>query len=515
MIARKGFLFTDPFSFTPVQYEWIDLHWGFHIMAYGIYALFDLSGLVITKSLVIGIIAFFIATIVHKPLYSLVSVFAYAILVYDARYLILIRPILITLFCIVYYIWSFERYFKSKNSLYLWTLLPVQLLWVNSQGLFPLGVVVAGCYCADMMVRRCLFKNTYNEQNREIGKMVLFCIILMIISFCNPYGVNGALLPLRLLGRINPVSSNIFARNISENVPLFELTGIDLRYQYTVFVITLLVIVSFVVNVKNIRWVFLFLFISFLLLAVMAKRNIVLYYVVACPILGYNFSSDTFINLVRCTLPKHICRLAGGVMFFLLILVVVLYAKNHWAVVQNYPAQSSISPFRVPHGAVDYLKQHPIQGNVFNSVRYGGYLLWHFYPDKRVYIDGRLIIRSAEFFQHYLDILKNPHSFTAIAQKHSITHAVLPVSVFALYRNLIAWLYKSREWDMVYTDGEAVVFMKKGKHRYTALDVQKKESVDIIQDCIIQRWNNNRYIQDEALWYNSQLVQLLRQQGQE
>lgn len=42
-----------------------------------------------------------------------------------------------------------------------------------------------------------------------------------------------------------------------------------------------------------------------------------------------------------------------------------------------------------PEVASEWLRLNNPQGNIFNSYNWGGYLIWHLYPEYRVFIDGR------------------------------------------------------------------------------------------------------------------------------
>jgi len=43
----------------------------------------------------------------------------------------------------------------------------------------------------------------------------------------------------------------------------------------------------------------------------------------------------------------------------------------------------------LPLQSVEYLRQHDLPGQMFNSYNWGGYLIWALYPDKPVFVDGR------------------------------------------------------------------------------------------------------------------------------
>ena len=45
--------------------------------------------------------------------------------------------------------------------------------------------------------------------------------------------------------------------------------------------------------------------------------------------------------------------------------------------------------WRYPAGAADFLLAHHVNGHIFNTYEYGGYLIWRLWPGQQVFIDGR------------------------------------------------------------------------------------------------------------------------------
>ena len=67
--------------------------------------------------------------------------------------------------------------------------------------------------------------------------------------------------------------------------------------------------------------------------------------------------------------------------------------------VSNY--DSMVAYQRVPVAAAEWMKSHPHSGRLFNDDRAGGYLTFMI-PSDSTYIDGRFILKTAEFFENYL-----------------------------------------------------------------------------------------------------------------
>jgi hypothetical protein len=119
------------------------------------------------------------------------------------------------------------------------------------------------------------------------------------------------------------------------------------------------------------------------------------------------------------------------------------------------------APFRYPQAATDVLARQPLRGRMFNAVRYGGYLIWRLYPRHRVFVDGRLAVRTRAFFRDYLQVLDEPERFFPLARQHDITVALLPTVVpNQRYLPLARALYLSPEWQLAHLDGHSALFRK-------------------------------------------------------
>jgi hypothetical protein len=116
------------------------------------------------------------------------------------------------------------------------------------------------------------------------------------------------------------------------------------------------------------------------------------------------------------------------------------------------------SPFRVPAESARRLAALPGGGDVFSADHHGGYLIWRLYPRFRPYIDTRLVLRSADEFAEYLRLADEPERFEAFQARHHFSYVVLPVMFPERYQRLIAHLYESADWKLLFTDGSEVLF---------------------------------------------------------
>jgi hypothetical protein len=82
-----------------------------------------------------------------------------------------------------------------------------------------------------------------------------------------------------------------------------------------------------------------------------------------------------------------------------------------------------------PKKAVAFLQHERPEGNIFSVYSWGGYLIWK-YPEKKVYIDGRMAIWQQDGYSALEEgqaILAGKKEFQPIFDKYEVTTVLLPV----------------------------------------------------------------------------------------
>jgi hypothetical protein len=494
MIARKSFLFTDPFAYTLAFPRWVDLHWLFQLLCYGLYSLGSERALIIFKLCSVSLIAALLCQ-THRNRGSLVLCALFApFLFFQVRYLVDVRPLLVTMLFTALYVFLFERAGATGKKRTLWWCVPLQILWTNCQGLYLIGLFIVGAYWVESL------SGFLRKKNGLSGTLTVVLAACAVSCLANPYGVSGLLLPFKLFLRITPNAGNIYSLNISENVPLFSLAGFETAYR-TVVIITAFIAVSlFIINRKNVRLSHVILFTGFLILACIAVRNVPLYVVAVVPIIANYLSTAGFWN--RFSALRHAAYLCAPA----LLVIPVLHHAN---VTSLCPPRCTLSPFRYPEKITDLIRRNPVPGNMFNDIRYGGYLIWRLYPEKKVFIDTRLVIRPPEFFAEYLALSDYPETFAQVAEKFNITHAILPSALFSRHMKLIKWLYHSGLWRLEFADGASVLFVRSTIVHEQPIDLSNDMTVSAIMDSIKKQWHGSPELQREGLRFFTDLLDSL------
>jgi len=457
MLQQSAWLHTDPFAADTLGRPWINLHWLFQLGALGVHHLGGIVGLVLVKSALAagGAVLVMVAMSGTEerrwylaPLTALCAV----IPLHLARNLVLARPVVLTLLCLALFLLVLERHRRRGGARVLLWLIPVQLVWANAQGgLQLLGPAVVLSYVVGDGLGR-LAPAVLHRSRASIRHLLLLSAGLPLCGMLTPHGLAGLSLPWTLLQRIDPVGSELFRLNVSENVPVwvFERQA------------------AVPLEVASFKWVALATFASFLLvllrrrpldlsrlllltglfgLALWANRNILLFAWVAGPVVVMNLCQLARGAISRRALVALVAASAAGLL--------LINAHRYLVIAPDEPPITELAPFRVPDRAVDRLEQLGLaRGTLFNSVRYGGYLIWR---HARPSIDGRLVLRTPAQFAEHLDLADGSASF---ADDRAPRAALLPTALPDRYLPLVLRLWHDPAWRLVFTDGTQTLFVR-------------------------------------------------------
>ena len=466
MVARGALLSADPFSVSAAGRPWTDVHWLFQLAVFGVHRAFGLAGLVWTKCALLGLGALLLYLAVERRRGSWARGVLLTSLVgglLAARALLLVRPVIGTLVLLSCYFLLLERFARDGRVRHLWPLPLLQVLWANFQGLSALGPALVGAYAAAATAWAVAGKSRAWPFAREAAAgtapfsqvrwLLGTFVVCGLATLVTPFGVRGATLPALLLGRLLPGEHDVFARNVAENLSPFVLEGVSGGELWHFKWSLALLAASVVIAGRRFKLSHALLLLGFAGLAALSNRNVLLFYWLAAPILAINVGPA----LWRVTASRfRYTGLRVAVALNALLFGALLCTSSVAAARESRLSESS--PFRVPTLSTKRLAALPAGGKVFCADHHGGYLIWQLYPRFRPYIDTRLVLRSADEYENYLRLLDEPERFEAFQTRHEFSYVVLPVLFPERYQRLIAHLYESADWKLLYTDGSEVLF---------------------------------------------------------
>jgi len=516
ILQRGELLRVDPFTLSAAGRPWVDVHWLFQLGAYVTYLAFGFVGLAIAKATLVAMGAIVLTRTAERAGGGVARASCAVALTGGlllARHLVPMRPVLVTLVFLAIFLSVLEplRMAKDRPSR-AWLALPlVQAIWCNCQGLAPLGPVLVatylgGAWLSSRRFRHWPFESTASSSLRPLALALTLCLLA---SLASPYGLDAALLPLRLLRRITPGEANIFSTAVAENIPpfLLERSAPELIGHFKWVLMGLAVAIAVVRPRFHVAH--LFVLIVFGGLALMANRNVPLFYWVAAPVAAIALAPDV----------RRLCQTPRAAWFSPIrrrfcantSLVVLLAAEVGLALLaqKREPALGEPAPFHFPVKSAHMLAERGVSGPIFAADQHGGYLTF-MVPALRPYIDTRLVLHTGQEYVDYLSLFDDPARFDALDDREKFNAVVLTTAYPDRYLGLIWHLAGSSHWRLVATDGSEVLFLREG----TELALGDRATVDAILQRLAARFAGHAALSEAARLHLARLLVVLGQSRQ-
>lgn len=459
-IFSGRFLRENYYSYVDPHHPWLNLHWLYDVILFIIVKIGGIP-LAVVSAVLIWLLIFRLLWLAssaeHNP-YIASLILALSALTMVDRFVI--RSELASYFFLALFM-AVPQISKTKNSPKILWLLPLaQALWANMHSYWIIGAVyliaiVIGARLASFKILK-PFRNSLTmseEIKKALTKISLICLIMPIL---NPYLLKGYFAPFVISHQLK--GGDIFREFVAENKSPFHewgMLGNDFLYLFILYACVMF-ISSFIAG-RNVNPVKLFFSLVFFLMSIQAQRIIPLFAMMSAPLTIDNLSN------IKVSKKRAIRHAITGIISVGLILIAIssicggLWLRN----LREIKFGCQLSQYHIPTGAVAFIKEHRPAGKVFNTLDYGGYLLWEFRPDMRVFFDGRMEASySAEALKTYLLALQNSEEWEKTDKLHNFGAVLLNPSSKA-DQPLIEYLASSTEWQLVYLDWTSLLFVKK------------------------------------------------------
>ncbi|HYM61052.1 MAG TPA: hypothetical protein VEZ11_09180 [Thermoanaerobaculia bacterium] len=146
-----------------------------------------------------------------------------------------------------------------------------------------------------------------------------------------------------------------------------------------------------------------------------------------------------------------------------------------------------------PVDAVARLKASALRGNVYNPDQFGGFLIWSFYPDRRVVTDGRNELYH-QYIAEYAKARLDSRAWSALLRKYRVDLAVdeyhrekidVVDATTGARRSLPASLiyFPRRQWALIAWDRAGMVFARRAA--FPQEQIERIEIKDMVPDALI------------------------------
>jgi len=434
LIMQKGVPQTDPFSYTMPSYPFVDHEWLSNITISYLFSHIGIVGLCVLFSLC-AIFAIKIATyLMPKFVSSTLSIpIGVVLLPFVGVRVQVMSWAYCSLLMLAFLHYEKERYIKYIIPLGI-------LLWSNTHGSFPLGILILFLFYVSKYIKR---KHIYKEDG------VIFAFSLFI-TLLPPYGWR------RWWEVWMQIGDGGLRWNVQEWAPIFSSDFNVALICYLALSVSLLI--------KYFHRIDLFLkivYFVFLFMAISSIRHIPLWLCVSSFQAGICFKF--LYREIQITKSRQ--KITIFLRYFLFIACIVQI------VISSVSLLSEIRQNTYPEKAVGYLIQKNIKGNVLSVYNWGGYLIWK-YPDKKVFVDGRMPSwrfkapnkkESNNAFFEWKRLLSGKIKLSEAKRKYNIEIALMPTrEKMYMCRKPSRWLY----FTHAFSDGQEQDIFKNEKIIY-------------------------------------------------
>jgi hypothetical protein len=348
-----------------------------------------------------------------------------------------------------------------------WLAPSIILVWTNLHGGFVVGLILLlvyalGNYLTSLTTRLPDVQKQCRSLSWYFAKLSLICLTATLI---NPYGIfvhkhifDAYLHSQYLVDRVTEFASPNFHTTV---VKFFEF-----------ILVSSLVILG--ISYKKLTFIEVGIIVFWTHMALFSVRHVPLYTLMISPILVRHFT-DYFKKIEHgVELPPWIANMvrrfntySGNILVLemrfkgyiyssviSLILIGISLNQGYWW--GNQVLKCEFDDKQFPIKASEYIGTNAFAGNMFTTDYWGGYMIYRFHPQLKVFFDGRSDMYDRDFIREYQSLVNLEYSWKGILDKYQVRWILLPVNY-----GLAAALKELPKWKVVYDDHIAIIFVRK------------------------------------------------------
>jgi len=445
----------DVFSFTAAGREWIMHEWAWDLLLYSVYSWLGPAGATALKALVSGLIAMAMLHLARRRgAGTLVALAAVCLGLVAVEPWLNHRPqILQPLFLLIALHFIQDAREGKLRGLLAYPAL--MFVWVNCHGSFPLGLVLLGLYALCQMLGTeggGLRASLPRLQFRALPVLALVFIVSAAVCFLGPNGVRGALYPLDYFdGSMSWATSTVTE---------WKSPNWHSEYMQPLGIIILLLVAALAFSPTSPALFEVLLVLMGLRMALTWGRSAPILVVFAVPLIAAHVTYWLDAVAVRGRgLERELDRLfrpelpvrravAWGLCAVLCIGGICMVPWDN--------DLSKLSLWQYPVKAAEVMEVNRLRGNMINVYHWGGYLLWRFYNQRRVFMDGRADVYGKAIWEKYRAVSNAYPNWKDVLDEFDV-QIVLMDSRWTICRLLDA----SPEFCRVYSDSKASLYVRR------------------------------------------------------
>lgn len=461
-VKERNLVSSNFYSYTEPDFPVVNHHWGSGVIFYFLWKMFGFGELSLLN-ITVYVLAFLLFFKAAENLSNFGYAFFFSVLslpLFTSR--TEVRPEAFSFLFMGFFFYMLCLFRENRISFRrLFILVPLELLWANLHLFFVGGLFLIGVFW---------FESLINERYRKcLGQYTILGLAALSVSFINPYGLKGFLEPFMIMREYGYMlaenQSVIFMQRRFPDNPLY--------YHFeAVFLILVISYIPLLLSKNRKEHLPYFLMMAFFCaISWRMIRNI--------PFLGFFFvpiTSLNFYNIFKTYADRNSGRGTSDIMTNLFsfahrpIVIIPLMSM----LMLFYAARFYQSPLKKMVGlglypkvnlSGEFFKMNNIRGPIFNNYDIGSYLIFHLFPQERVFVDNRPEAYSVAFFKEiYEPMQRDEEKWKEADRKYGFNciyffrHDITPHAQPFLIRRI-----KDPAWAPVFVDPYTLILLKRNK----------------------------------------------------
>jgi len=328
-------------------------------------------------------------------------------------------------------------------------LLPVFLLWANLHSGFVLGLGLIVCYWVGEEIGRRTGLSTPSREAGWRGRLGTLGLVILV-ALVNPHHVEAFLYPVKLVARSEVTDAIVELRHVFH--PAYE----GAFFLKALAAVAVLLGVSLAGARRRLDPALFLPGLLFAALALKSVRGVTEFAVLVPALIGVHGQWLGKYRLGGRVVAVAVCclALAGGA------------AACRWGMPMGSgtfrPIGLGVVQEKYPAAAVSFLQQTRPAGNLFNVLGFGGYFIQELWPERKIFIDGRLDIYPEGFLDSYGALLRTGAGWDEICRDFDITLAVVDYDpVPGRNAGLRVRLREDPDWVCVFFGENVLVYARR------------------------------------------------------
>jgi len=368
-----------------------------------------------------------------------------------------IRPQIVTYLLGALFLWAIYEYRIRPRKRWFFVFPAAMMVWVNSHGSFPIGLVLLGLWLVDEVFRVLrarlsgpgLSGSDARERPGSVWAPVIALSITILAALVNPRGIG--VFSYLITMTANPVVQNLVPEWAP---PSFNTPG------GTVFFIGFLLTALILALSPRRPGLFQVLcFLSFALLALKTTRGIIWYGLVLAPVLSDHVSAlSSQVRLSRRAPGSSRGSPAINLAFAGLLLLMAFISLPWFKDVLHFPeSKAGLIHVETPVQATEFLLAERPPAPVFHAMSFGSYLIWAAQPEYKVFVDSRIELYTPEIWHDYLLVSHAQCAWEKRLEHYGVRTLMLSPSEQPA---LVDTVEASPDWRPLYEDPHAVIYVR-------------------------------------------------------